>query len=37
MSIDLMPMSERGLAAACAKYNWDFDKKVLLDFLAQSR
>jgi len=37
MSIDLAPLAARGLAAACSKYNWENDKKVVLDFLARYR
>jgi len=37
MSIDLEPLAERGLAAARAKYNWENDKAVMLDFLARYR
>ncbi len=37
MSIDLTPLSERGLSAARAKYNWENDKRVFLDFLARYR
>jgi glycosyltransferase involved in cell wall biosynthesis len=37
MSIDLAPLGERGLAAAGAKYNWENDKNVLLNFLARYR
>ena len=37
MSIDLEPLAERGFAAAVAKYNWENDKKVVLDFLARYR
>jgi glycosyltransferase involved in cell wall biosynthesis len=36
MRIDLAPLADRGLAVARAKYNWENDKKVLLDFLARS-
>jgi glycosyltransferase involved in cell wall biosynthesis len=35
LSVDVAPLAEKGLAAACARYNWDSDKAVLLDFLAR--
>jgi glycogen(starch) synthase len=35
LSLDVAPLAEKGLAAACARYNWDSDKAVLLDFLAR--
>jgi glycosyltransferase involved in cell wall biosynthesis len=37
MSMNLAPLAERGLTAARAKYNWETDKKVVLDFLARYR
>jgi glycosyltransferase involved in cell wall biosynthesis len=35
MDIDLRPLADRGLAAARTKYNWEHDKRVVLDFIAR--
>ena len=37
MSIDLAPLAVRGLEAARTKYNWEYDKGTILDFIARFR
>jgi len=34
---DLAPLAVRGLEAARTKYNWEYDKGTILDFIARFR